>query len=147
MKARKKRVSNLFWPSFSKAFALSEFTSSRINDDKKESEDDAKMQDETIPVGIMDSIKMNKEYKELLENLEIDRLENVQAVIMIENAINYNDNQMNTNNFIIDSDLLFENTDKNEFDQSQPKQDIEIIFLWRSSKLSVASISHKINAN
>ena len=90
---------------------------------------------------------MNKEYKELLENLEIDRLENVQAVIMIENAINYNDNQMNTNNFIIDSDLLFENTDKNEFDQSQSQQDIEIIFLWRSSKLSVASISHKINVN
>ena len=48
----------------------------------------------------MDNIIMNKKYKKLLENFEIGWLENVQLII-IENAIDYYDNQMSVNNFII----------------------------------------------
>ena len=52
----------------------------------------------------MDSINMNKKYKKykkILEIFEIGWLENLQPII-IENAIDYYDNQMSANDFIID---------------------------------------------
>ena len=147
MKLGKKRVSNLFWPSFSKTFAMSEFISQRINDNLNDSEDDVKMQDGNIPVGIIDSIKMNKEYKELLKNLEIDQLENIQALQIIEDTLNDNDNLKITKSLRIDDDVQYEDKNKQQIDQSQLQQDIDIVFLWRSSKLSLASISKKIGVN
>ena len=147
MKLGKKRVSNLFWPSFSKTFVMSEFTSQRINDNLNDSEDDVKMQDGNIPVGIIDSIKMNKEYKELLKNLEIDQLENIQALQIIEDAFNDNDNLKITKSLRIDDDVQYEDKNKQQIDQSQLQQDIDIVFLWRSSKSSLASISKKIGVN
>ena len=147
MKLGKKRVSNLFWPSFSKTFVMSEFTSQRINDNLNDSEDDVKMQDGNIPVGIIDSIKMNKEYKELLKNLEIDQLENIQALQIIEDALNDNENLKITKSLRIDDDVQYEDKNKQQIDQSQLQQDIDIVFLWRSSKSSLASISKKIGVN
>ena len=74
-------------------------------------EDDDKMQGDTIPVRIIDSIKMNKEYKVLLKNLEINQLENIQALYEIEDAINSNDNFNIIKIFKIHRDVQYD--DKN----------------------------------
>ena len=78
---------------FSKAFAMSEFISSRMKMIKRKQKMMLKSK--------IDSINMNKKYKKLLEIFEIDWLENVQPII-IENTIDYYDNRMTANNFIID---------------------------------------------
>ena len=124
-----------------------EFTSQRINDNLADLEDDDKMQDDTIPVGIIDSIKMNKEYKDLLKNLEINQLENIQALHEIEDAINSNDNFNITKIFKIHRDVQHDDKNWQQIDKSQLQQDIDIIFLWRSSKLSLTSISQKMEVN
>ena len=105
------------------------------------------MQDDTIPVGIIDSIKTNKEYKDLLKNLEINQLENIQALHEIEDAINSNDNFNITKNFKIHRDVHYDDKNWQQIDKSQLQQDIDIIFLWRSSKLSLTSISQKMEVN
>ena len=84
---------------------MSEFTSQRINDNLTDLEDDV------IPVGIIDSIKMNKEYKDLLKNLEINQLENIQAFHEIEDAINSNGNFNIIKIFKIHRDVQYD--DKN----------------------------------
>ena len=54
---------------------------------EEESKGDAEMNDSEVPVGIIDSVKSNMEYKALLQVFEIEVLDNTKALKMIESKI------------------------------------------------------------
>ena len=66
------------------------------------------MQGDTIPIWIIHSIKMNKEYKDLLKNLKINKWENIQALYEIEDSINSNYNFNITKNLKIYHDVQYD---------------------------------------
>ena len=87
MKYECTKLSNLFCPLLSTRFVMSKYTDPDKAMNDEESKDDVLMQSDDLPIGIIDCVKVNKEYKDLIQLLEIAELENPVALEMIESKV------------------------------------------------------------
>ena len=81
------KLSNLFCPLLSARFAINKYTDPDEVMNDEEFKADSLMQSSDIPFGIIDCVKVNKEYKDLLQVLEIVELQNPLALEMIESRL------------------------------------------------------------
>ena len=143
MKSSYLKLSNLYTPSMSSNFVLKKYEELKIIYNDTDSDEDAVFHDLYIPFGIMDGCKSNRAYKDLIEELKINDLVNSKALEMIADEILLN--QKKKTSLLEYSPIIACNSDL-------PKQDIfpitdkelNIIFLWRTSKLPFHSIACKV---
>ena len=143
MKDESKRLSNVFWPLFSSRFVIRKFSDYDEPKYSQYSDEDVLMQDDNLPIGLIDSIKANHAYKELVKIFRIEEVENQIALDLIDHEII----EYCSKNKAVDFEWKLEwNIDYDpEKHQQVPmtEQEIEIIMLWRTSKLSLTSIGYK----
>ena len=84
MKNEYTKLGNLFCPLLSARFAINKYTDPDEVMNDEEFKADALMQSSDIPFGIIDCVKVNKEYKDLYQVLEVVELQNPLALEMIE---------------------------------------------------------------
>ena len=148
-----KKVTNLFIPISSKRFWMKKLDSLEPCAIERESDDEEDVQEFVPPVGLADAAKLNNSYKELISTLGIANFHNDEALIMIKSNIdNKSRKQALEVEFLkkleeepdVDADMCSD--DDEEDDQVNPLQ-LESLFLWRSTKLPLNSIWHKVGVD
>ena len=87
MKSWNSKLRNLFCPFLSTTFVLIKYSDIFGESTEEESKGDAKTNDSEVLACVIDSVKLNMEYKALLQVFEIEELDNTQALKMIESKI------------------------------------------------------------
>ena len=95
------------------------------------------------PFGISDAAKINKNYKTLIEELDLNQISNLDVIQKLNNV--WGNNQQSK--LLMRYSILEENK-MNPLDQykleKESKFEIEVIYLWRSSRLPISSIASKL---
>ena len=102
------------------------------------------MAEYSIPFGISDAAKLNKNYTELIKELSISNFSNNEALEKIVDT--WSDNGKWDNDYFIPK-LLEDNVDICIEENQANCQNIEneIIYIWRTTKLPVPSIAFKLD--
>ena len=143
MKDGSNRISNIFWPLISSRFVMSKFTDQSESKYNQEPDRNFIGQNDNIPIGLIDSILWNNEYKDLIEELGIGEFENIHVLDMNDYLIK------NSNNNKYTPEINHENRVISGCDFEEQKcmlmteKEIEVILLWRTSSLSLTSIGIK----
>ena len=143
MKDGSNRISNIFWPLISSRFVMSKFTDQSKSKYNQEPDRNFIGQNDNIPIGLIDSILWNNEYKDLIEELGIGEFENIHALDMNDYLIK------NSNNNKYTPGINQEHRINSGCDSEEQKcmlmteKEIEVILLWRTSSLSLTSIGIK----
>ena len=143
MKGESKRLSNVFWPLFSSRFVIKK--SSDYDEPKyiQYSDEDVLIQDDNLPIGLIDSIKANHAYKELIEIFGIEEMENQIALDLIDHEINEYCSKNKEAGFEWKFEWKIDYDPEKHKQVPMTEQEIEIIMLWITSKLSLTSIGYK----
>ena len=139
------KLSNLFTPSLTKRFAMSNFEGRKTKDLQLDNEGDVSIWEDGIPTGIIDGWKVNSLYKTLIEVLQIGQYQNTEAVSMIEDVIKQNDEESemfwNPNSCIMKDSHSYE-----EVDNCTSEIELKALYLWRTTRLSLSSIAFEVGA-
>ena len=87
MKDESKRLSKVFWPLFSSWFVMKKFCDYDEPKYSVYSDEDVLMQDDNLPISLIDSIKAYHAYKELIEIFEIEEMESQIVLDLIDHKI------------------------------------------------------------
>ena len=148
-----KKVTNLFIPISSKRFWMKKLDSLEPCAIERESDDEEDVQEFVPTVGLADAAKLNNSYKELISTLGIANFHNDEALIMIKSNIDNKSRKQALEVEVlkkleeesgVDADMCSD--DDEEDDQVNPLQ-LESLFLWRSTKLPLNSIWHKVGVD
>ena len=97
---------------------------------------------DTIPFGICDAVKNSNNYKELLSTFNVQQLENFEAFLMVKKKLEPEKLNLEiADNF--QEEILSLNDRMRTDDNSDRHQETEVIFLWRTTKLSLKLIATK----
>ena len=138
------KLSNLYTPKYTKDIKFTELADLAPIHFKDQLEDEKSNESIVVPSGICDPIKNSQSYKELISTLNISTYDNNDAFIMIKGRLKSEniEDQINSN-------LLEEienlNNERRVSHSSNSQQETDIIFLWRSTKLSIKSIAVKLD--
>ena len=95
-----------------------------------------------LPIGLSDGWKINKEYKELTELLEVNTFSWEEALKGIQSQINTNKVD-NICSEILDQLDAIQQTSEMNIDQQVTESELEVIVLWKTSRLSNANLALK----
>ena len=109
----------------------------------KYSDEDVHMQVDNLPIGLIDSTKTNHAYKELIKIFGIEEMENQIVLYLIDHKINEYCSKNKVAGFEWKLDWNIDYDFEKHQQVSMTEQEIEIIILWRASKLSLSSIEYK----
>ena len=140
------RFTNLFTPHLSKRFSVTNCTNIKPSPLDPMQNADSWMPPYLIPCGISDAAKVNKNYRSLIDELDITAIPNVETVEMIWSVWKLEPSSQ----AIITDELLQNEEDDDSYrdrQECQATSEINIIYWWRNSKLSIPSIAAKINTS
>ena len=138
------RLSNIFTPALSKRIFVTKHTNLEPITFHIDKDFDEEMAEYSIPFGISDAAKLNKNYTELIKELSIANFSNNEALEKIVDT--WSDNGKWDNDYLIPK-LLEDNVDICIGENQANCQNIEneIIYIWRTTKLPVPSIAFKLD--
>ena len=138
------RLSNLFTPALSKRIFVTKHTNLEPITLHIDKDFDEEMAEYSIPFGISDAAKLNKNYTELIKELSISNFSNNEALEKIVDT--WSDNGKWDNDYLIPK-LLEDNVEICIEENQVNCQNIEneIIYIWRTTKLPVPSIAFKLD--
>ena len=137
-------LSNFFIPKFSKQFRLKNLKELKLEDSfGEELHADFKME-KRLPVGLCDSCKINREYKELVEFLEIATFSNEDTMRAIVASIRNNKIYEITENIWKELEDNWEHPHIIE-DQHVTDNELKVVVMWRTTKLGYNDIAAKLN--
>ena len=87
------KISKLFVPHESDRFTMLKFIEFQLTHNSDGSNDDAEMDDISVPTGVIDFWKVNHKYKLLVNELGISRFDNKQAILVINEQIDKHNSQ------------------------------------------------------
>ena len=140
------KLSNLYIPKYTKDLKFTELTDLASIHYKNQPEDEKYGESDVVPSGICDPVKNSHPYKKLISALNIVVYNNIDALTMIKEKLESDSIEDEVN-----SDLLEEitnlNNERRDSHSSDLLQEIDAIFLWRSTKLSIKSIAIKLGVS
>ena len=138
------KLNNLFTPYSSKRFYVKNRADLWIADLEQKDDEDDIMTIFNIPSGISDAVKVNKNYRFIIKDFEIEKVTNHEAYDKIWNTWKKVWSLDKIDDFPILKDQ--EQVASNEESQKlKNKTKIETIYYWRSSKMKISSIALKLN--
>ena len=140
---RSYRLNNLFTSSSSKILMITNQDYLKPILVNMKNNDDQEMQEYAIPSGVSDVARLNKNYKELINELSISEISNQEALKKILHV--WKDDELD-NNY---AKWIFlknnKSASKEEKKLKEQKYENEIIYIWRTTKLSIPSIAFKLS--
>ena len=138
------KLTNLFTPYSSKRFYVKNRADLWIADLEQKDDEDDLMTIFNIPSGISYAAKINKNYRLIIDELEIAKVTNHEAYDKIWNTWKKVWSMDKLDDFPILKDQEQVASDE-ELQKLKNKTEIEAIYLWRGSKMKISSIALKLN--
>ena len=108
------------------------------------SDEDVLMQHDNLPIGLIDNIKANHAYKELIEIFGIEEMEDQIALDLIDHEIIEYCSKNKEAGFKWKLEWNIDHDHEKNQQVPITEQEIVIIMLWWTSKLSLILIGYKI---
>ena len=141
-----KILSNFFVPKSSKQFWLKQFEGLKFDKIDREELEYSSPHNTKLPVGLWDGCKVNNEYKNLLEILEIAKISKDDAILLLQNSISQSKNYQLSEEILSELALLQQNPAV-KIDQSPTTSEIETIALWKTTGLGYDDLAQKLQKN
>ena len=136
------KISNLFVPSFPARLQMKKFVIPKLSFNKEEGDEDTQMRNVALPTGIIDSRKINRKYKLLLVEMDIQQFDNESSVVMISEQIEkYKKYDKSKKALTINIDIWYDEIKDHQSLLSE--EALNSIFLWRTTHLPLSSIAFK----
>ena len=137
-------VSNLLTPAFSKRLIITSHSNLKPIALHRDNDFDEEMSEYSIPFGISDAAKLNKNYTEFIKELWISSFSNYEALDRIISTWSDNDKRdIDRSNLKFLEDKANIQIEENQANFSNIES--EVIYMWRATKLPVSSIAFKLN--
>ena len=140
------RLTNLFTPHLLKRFSVTNCTNIKPSSLDPMQDADSWILPYLISCRISDTAKVNKNYRSLIDKLDITTIPKVEAVEMIWSAW-----KLEPSSQAIIKDELLQNEENDDSyrdrQECQTTSEINIVYWWRNSKLSIPSIAAKLNTS
>ena len=138
------KLSNLYIPKYTKKIKFTEPADLALLHFKDQLEDEKSNECIVAPSGICDPIKNSQSYKELISTLNISTYDYNDAFKMIKGRLKSENIEDQINNNLLE-EIENLNNERRVNHSSNSQQETDIIFLWRSAKLSIKSIAIKLD--